>query len=100
MGGWGGPLLENYTAVGFLSNTVMAPLKLPSQHSVSSHHWPSSETLHSCADTESFVRGGPTMTRLFVLLDERREDPNTTKYGQSSARQRKRHLNGVSFAYR
>ena len=41
-----------------------------------------------------FVRGegggGPTLTTfVFVLIDEGRDDPNTTKSGPSSARQRK-----------
>ena len=35
--------------------------------------------LHSCADPESFIRGGPTLT--FILVDERREDQHTTKRG-------------------
>ena len=37
-----------------------------------------------------FFRGGPTLTAFFsffFLVDEGREDPNTTKYGPSSARQ-------------
>ena len=39
-------------------------------------------------DPESFVRGNPTLTA-FVLIDEVREDPNTTKDGPSMmARQR------------
>ena len=36
----------------------------------------------TCADPESFVREAPT----FFLIDEGREDPNTTKSGPSSAR--------------
>ena len=32
----------------------------------------------SCANPESFVRGGPTL-RTFFLVDGRREDPNATK---------------------
>ena len=39
-----------------------------------------------CRDPESYVRGGPTLT--FFLVDEGREDQNTTKGGPSSARQR------------
>ena len=31
----------------------------------------------SCAVPESFVRGGPTQTRRFFLVNESREDPNT-----------------------
>ena len=31
----------------------------------------------SCADPESFVRGGPTLITIF-LGDEGRDDPNTT----------------------
>ena len=49
----------------------------------------------SCADPEMFVRGGPTLIRLFFirfvflfLVDERREDPNTTRSGPYLARQR------------
>ena len=38
-----------------------------------------------CADPESYVRGGPT---LIFLVDEGREDQNTTIGGPSSARQR------------
>ena len=40
----------------------------------------------SCADPESSVRGDPTLTTFF-LLDEGREDPNTTLSGPSLARQ-------------
>ena len=32
----------------------------------------------SCADPESFFRGGQTLTTFFVLVDDGREDPNTT----------------------
>ena len=39
----------------------------------------------SCADPESFARGGPTLTRFFFY--ESRKDPNCTKRGPSSARQ-------------
>ena len=44
----------------------------------------------ACADPESFVRGGLTLTRFFCcfLVDEGRKDPNTTISGPSSARQR------------
>ena len=46
--------------------------------------------LVSCADPESFVRGGPTLTMFFFVFlgDEGREDPSTTLSGQLSARQR------------
>ena len=40
----------------------------------------------SCADPESSVRVDPTLTTFF-LLDEGREDPNTTLSGPSLARQ-------------
>ena len=43
------------------------------------------------ADPESFFRGGPTLTTflfLLFLVDEGREDPNTTISRPSSARQR------------
>ena len=40
-----------------------------------------------CADPESFASGGPTLT-FFSLVDEGREDPNTTLSGPSLARQR------------
>ena len=38
-------------------------------------------------DPESFARGGPTLTGFFVFVffDERKEDPNSTKSGPSSA---------------
>ena len=36
-------------------------------------------SLYSCADPESFVRGGPTLITFFFLVDERRKDPNFTK---------------------
>ena len=42
----------------------------------------------TCADSESFVRGGPTLTMLF-LVDEGWDDPNTTTSGPSLARERK-----------
>ena len=38
------------------------------------------------ADPESYVRGGPIL--MFFLVDEGREDQNTTLGGPSSARQR------------
>ena len=45
----------------------------------------------ACADPESFLgvffRRGPILTTFF-LVDEGREDPNTTISGPSSARQR------------
>ena len=46
--------------------------------------------IKTCADPESFVRAGPTLTFfLFVfLVDEGGEEPNTTISGPSSARQR------------
>ena len=38
------------------------------------------------ADPESFVRGGPVLTFfLYVLIDEGREDSNTTISGQQNA---------------
>ena len=45
---------------------------------------------NTCADPESFIRGGPTLTFFFVFVlgDEGREDPNTTEGESSSARQR------------
>ena len=48
-----------------------------------------------CADPESYVRGGPTSTLTF-LVDEGREDQNTTIGGPSSTRQR----NAISMAFR
>ena len=43
----------------------------------------SSETrgLGPCADPESFARGGPTLTTVF-LVDNGREDPNTNISGR------------------
>ena len=42
---------------------------------------------YTCADRESFVRRGPTLTRFF-LDDEESPDPYTIISGSSSARQR------------
>ena len=46
----------------------------------------------SCADPESFVRGGPTLTTFCLSLKRREKNPNTVIYiyinGPSSARQR------------
>ena len=42
----------------------------------------------SCADPESFFRVGPTWTTVLFLVNEKREDPNTTISGPSPARQR------------
>ena len=41
----------------------------------------------TCADPESFVRGGSNFDVVF-LVDEGIEDPHTTMSGPSSARQR------------
>ena len=41
-----------------------------------------------CADPEIYIRGGPTLTSTFFLIDEGREDQNTTTVGRPSARQR------------
>ena len=38
-------------------------------------------------DPESFARVGPTLTTFFFLVDEGRDDPNTTIRGPTSARQ-------------
>ena len=44
----------------------------------------------TCADPDSFVRGGPTLTTFccVFLVDEGRENPNTTISGSLSTRQR------------
>ena len=44
--------------------------------------------LHTCADPESFARGGPTLTTGFFpfLFDKGREDTNSSKRRPSSAR--------------
>ena len=44
--------------------------------------------LGTCADPESFVRGGPTLKTILFYFYEGREDPSTTICGQSLARQR------------
>ena len=49
----------------------------------------------SCADPESFDRGGPLLT-MFFLAVEGGEDPNTTISGPSSVRQR----NAIQMAFR
>ena len=41
----------------------------------------------SCADPDNFVRGSPKFDVFFFLVEEGREDPNTTISGPSSARQ-------------
>ena len=46
---------------------------------------PGFKIYYSCADLESFVRGGPPL-RKFFLVDDRRKDQNNTKSGTSSAR--------------
>ena len=53
---------------------------------------PNTSGIRSCADTESFVRGGPALTffwffLLVFLVDEGRQDPNTTICRPSSAGQ-------------
>ena len=60
-----------------------------------------------CADPERFARRGPTLTTffssfLFLLVDEGREDPNTTisHHWPASETPSARHLNGVSLACR
>ena len=66
---------------------------------MSKKYWPVlSDDYHykdACADPESFVGGGPNLTFFFFfwggggeVVDEGREDPNTTINGPSSARQR------------
>ena len=51
---------------------------------------------YTCADRESFARGGPTFF-LFFFFDKRKEDPNSsTKSGPSLARQR----NAIYMAFR
>ena len=53
--------------------------------------------LDSCADPESFVRGGPNLiTFLFFLVDGVIEDPNTAINGPPSASQR----NAMAFRWR
>ena len=54
----------------------------------------------ACADPESFIKGGPTWNfDNFFVVDEGREDPNTTISGPSSAAS-ETPLNGVSLACR
>ena len=57
-----------------------------------------SDTTSACADPESFVRGGPTLTSfssVFLIADEGKEDLNTTISGHSSARQQ----NAIQIAF-
>ena len=63
------------------------------------------QTAPSCAYPESFVRGGPTMTTFFSVVDVggrlRGEEPNTTTCKRAIIGPlAKRHLNGVSLACR
>ena len=46
--------------------------------------------------SKNFIRGGPTLTTFFFLVDEGWEDPNTTICGPISARQR----NAILMAFR
>ena len=50
----------------------------------------------SCADPESFDRGGPLLTMFYFLVVEGREDPNTTISGPSLVRQR----NAIKMVFR
>ena len=52
-------------------------------------------TPRTYADPKSFVRGGPTLIRVF-LVEEGRKYPNTTISGPPS----KRFLNGMAFRWR
>ena len=59
--------------------------------------WQGNHFCHcSCADPESFVRGGPTLTGFFLVDEGGGEDPSTTISGPSSARQR----NAIYMAFR
>ena len=42
----------------------------------------------SCADPESFCQRESNFDNVFFLVDKRRDGPNTTKSGSSSAHQR------------
>ena len=57
---------------------------------------------NACADPDSFVRGGSTLTffLLCFLVDEGREGPNTTIGGPSSARQRNGFAILITFCWR
>ena len=50
----------------------------------------------ACAEPDSFIRGGPTLTTFFLPVDEGRDDPITTKCGPLSVRQR----NVICMAFR
>ena len=54
--------------------------------------------VYACADPESFVRRGPTLTFYFCFLyfDEGTKDSNTTISGPLTARQR----NAIQMAFR
>ena len=56
--------------------------------------------IESCAGPESFVRGGPTLTTFFLLVDEARVDPNSMFHYTRVINDppAKRHLNGVLLA--
>ena len=45
--------------------------------------------MYTCADSESFVRGGPNLIVFFFLVDGGIEDPKTALIGPSLARQQK-----------
>ena len=67
-----------YMSIYFLSDEC--PTLVP-------HPYPSFGMI-SCADPENFVRGGPTLTTFFFLIDEGSVDPNSTISGPSMAHQR------------
>ena len=50
----------------------------------------------TCANQESFARGGPTFCLFVFLVDEGKEDPYATISGQSSIHQR----NTIPMAFR
>ena len=53
-------------------------------------------TSNTCADQESFFRGGPTFVFLFLVEEGRRVDPNITINGPSAAR----HRNAIKMVFR
>ena len=71
----------------FQTPTCLIEPKLDERHCVKmENHNSSNDSDLTSADPENFARGGPTLTKFFlyfgfVLVDEKREDPNTTICG-------------------
>ena len=73
---------------GHISFTCKMILHYQWSHTVSNAKQAKIVATSACADPENFVRGGPTLTTFFFVVDEGWVDPNSAIRGPSSARQR------------